>query len=108
MALDQSLDDQLRHNAMERVDDEDVLVAYARDESAWNRSDAIRRMHTGKLIAQVGLESDTRHTAAAWTAAQRLQELGDDESLRWLILRAASNAGNGGISVSSGSRSPGI
>lgn len=87
MALDQSLDDGLRHNAMERVNDEDVLAAYARDESAWNRSDAIRCMHTGKLIAQVGLEIGTRHTAAAWAAAQRLQELGDDENLGWLILR---------------------
>ena len=52
VALDAKVDTYLRNTAIRRVDDEQVLLAYLRDPTAWRPGDALERMRTGKLIVE--------------------------------------------------------
>jgi hypothetical protein len=83
VALDPSLKEDVRTAAILRIDDEEVLVACAHDKSLgmYYQEQAFERMRTGRLIAQMGLET---HLASA--AESRLKELGDEENLRWMIM----------------------
>lgn len=85
VALDPSIRGFIRHEAIERVDDEAVLLAYVRDETAFLPGAALGRMRTGKLILQEALRDGRSFFRAA---AYRLETLGDGESLRTLALKA--------------------
>ena len=81
VALDAKVDTYLRNMAICRVDDEQVLLAYLRDPTAWRAGDALERMHTGKLILESAMNREF-----FWTGVKRLSSLGDRENLRYLVL----------------------
>ena len=67
VALDAKVDTYLRNMAICRVDDEQVLLAYLRDPTAWRPGDAMERMRTGKLIMENAMNlSAGPHGVAAW------------------------------------------
>ena len=81
VALDAKVDTYLRNMAICRVDDEQVLLAYLRDPTAWRPGDALERMRTGKLIVE-----NTMNREFFWEGVRRLSNLGDRENLRYLVL----------------------
>ena len=83
VVLDPSASASLRCLAITRVKDEKTLAAYIQDGSAPERKLALKQMHTGMLIASCAIQ-----LGAVSEGRDRLEELKDDDALRFLALNA--------------------